>query len=297
MRFDKELKEYWETKHEVKYEPGASEFLFQWCDLYYCNYWDNNIHYLYKWHMEHSDVKKPKIVCRAIDWEIWQGLVRDQRIVDWVDVAICIAPHMEKRLLSEMDFKGKLHLIKPGIGLDKWTYRVRNGGHEIVMPVNELDWYLKHTIEGLKIFAELVKIDPEYKMTVRGKWCQSEYMRVLIQNFIEISGIKDKVTIDEEWVENLDQRLEKFDYMLLPSLKEAFSFVTAQCAAKGIRPILNQWYGADGIWPKSWLYRTPQEAVAMITDKNYCSSCYRNLIDKKYNVKRMCEEYDKACGT
>lgn len=297
LRFDKDLKEHWEKKHEVRYEPGASEHLFQWCDLYYINYWDNNIHYLYKWHREHPEVKKPKIVCRAIDWEIWTGLVRDQNIVDWVDVAITISDHMYKRLMSEVDFKSKLHLIKPGIDVSKYSL-VEENQFSIIMPVNEFDWYLKHTIEGLKIFKTLVGADPlvGWKMHVRGKWCQAEYFQVLIKDYVKKAKLEDKVVFDETWVDDFDSYLDQFDFMLLPSLKEAFSFVTAQCAAKGIKPILNWWYGAEKIWPSSWLYLTEADAVKMFS-KRYPPSVYRAYVEGNYDLQRFLDETDKACGT
>jgi hypothetical protein len=37
---------------------------------------------------ENTEVKKPKIICRAIDWEVWIGLCRDEAIADWVDEVI-----------------------------------------------------------------------------------------------------------------------------------------------------------------------------------------------------------------
>jgi hypothetical protein len=297
LRFDNDLKEHWEKKHEVRYEPGASEHLFQWCDLYYINYWDNNIHYLYNWHIKHPDVKKPKIVCRAIDWEVWTGLVRDQSIVNWVDVALCITKHIKERLEAEVDFKGKLHLVKPGINISKYSM-VKENQFTIIMPVNEFDWYLKHTIEGLKIFKTLLDHDPSipWKLHIRGKWCQAEYFQVVIKDFVKKAQLTDHVVFDEEWVDDFNAYLNKFDFMLLPSLKEAFSFVTAQCAVKGIRPILNWWYGAENIYPKNWLYLTEKQAVEMFFNRHK-PAVYRAYIEGNYTLDRFLKETDEACGT
>ena len=108
MKFCRDVYDHWSKGHEVRYERGASEFLAQWADLYYVDTWDNNIHYLYKlYHGLHDDMpadwdntKIPKIVVRILDWEAWIGMVRDQSIIDWVDQAICIAPHIEHKLRS-----------------------------------------------------------------------------------------------------------------------------------------------------------------------------------------------------
>lgn len=297
LRFDKDLKEHWEKKHEVRYEAGASPVLFEWADLYYVNYWDNNIHWLYKWHQDHPTAKKPVVVCRAIDWEIWTGLVRDQNIINWVDKAITISEHMYKRLNEEADFKGKLHLIKPGINLSKYTL-VKEDQYRIIMPVNEFDWYLKHTLEGLKIFKTLTDYDAmiPWKMHIRGKWCQAEYFQVIIKDYVKKANLTDKVVFDEVWVDDFNSYLDQFDFMLLPSLKEAFSFVTAQSAAKGIKPILNWWYGAEKIWPSSWLYLTEKQAVDMFSSR-HTGAVYRSYVEGNYNLTRFLEETDQVCNT
>jgi len=296
LKFDHAIVEYWKTKHEVEYEPGASENLFQWCDLYYVNYWDNNIHYLWKWHKKNPKVKKPKMICRAIDWDVWTGLARGQQLIDWVDETICIAPHIERKLKAEATFNN-LHLIRPGIHLDRWPLRKARPGYKIIMPVNEFDWYLKHTIEGLKIFKSLITIDNRpWRLVIKGKWCQAEFFQALLKHYVEIADLKDKVVFDDIWADDMNAYFEQFDYMLLPSLKEAFSFVTAQCAAKGIKPILNWWYGAEEIWPKEWLYQTEMEGMRMFLVPPKPKE-YRQVVKERYDVQRMFKEYDKVCQT
>ena len=297
LKFDAELLEYWKSKgHEVKYEMGASEHLFQWCDLYYINFWDNNVNYLYKWHLEHPEVKKPQIVVRVLDWDYWCGFIRNQEQVNWVDKIICIASHIARRIEKEVNVAGKLFIIKPGIDLEKWPLRELQNNKKIIMFVNEIDWYLKHTIEGLKIFTELLEYDKDYHLTIKGKWCQTEYFQELIRHYVKINWLEEKVVFDDGWTEDLNGYLEPFDYLLLPSLKEAFSFVTAQCAAKGIKPVLNWWMGAEEVWPKEWLYRTVAEAIKIFEEKPEPVK-YRKVVEERYDLERMVSEYDALLGT
>ena len=76
-------------------------------------------------------------------------------------------------------------------------------------------------------------------------------------------------------------------------MKEAFSFVTAQCAAKGIKPILNWWYGAERIWPIEWLYRKNSEAVKMFESKDN-PEAYRHAVESSYTNERFYAEMDKV---
>ena len=80
LKFCRDIKEHFEQQgHEVRYERGTSEYIAQWADIYYVDWADNNLAYLYKLYHGDSGVsrgdtwdnsKKPKVVVRAIDWEV-----------------------------------------------------------------------------------------------------------------------------------------------------------------------------------------------------------------------------------
>lgn len=301
LKFDHDLVDHWKQKgHEVRYEMGFSEHLAAWCDLYYINFWDNNVHAAYHWHQDHPEWEKPKYAVRAIDWEVWCGLVRDQRIVDWVDYAFCIAPHIERKLRAEANWGEKLHLIPCGINVDKFTFKKQFGGYSVLIPCNEIDWILKNVAEGIKIFGGVVEKSPielPWSLTIRGKWTQgNEYFKVYFYDLIKKLGITDRVIIVDQEVPDYNEFLEQFDYCLVPSFKEAFSYVTGECAAKGIIPVLNHWYGAEEIWPREWLYSRVDEAVSMFYRGDYLQNL-RSYIVKEKNSKDMCKKFDEVLGT
>jgi len=294
LKFCGVLKKHWEDLgHEVKFEMGASEILFEWCDLYYVEWWTHNLHYLFNWHMEHPHVKKPKIVCRAIDWDVWMGLARDQRIIDWVDTAISIAPHIKRKLEAEGNFGKKLKLGPLGVDTSVYKFIDRPIGFNVVIPCNEIDWHLKNVSEGMKIFALLKKTQPDkpWKLFIKGKWTQSEYFRVFHLDLLKKLNIEEDTTIVSEHVSDYDAFLDQMDYCLVPSYKEAFSYVTAECASKGIKPILNWWYGAEELWPREWLYSSVDEAVEMF--KPYDRLTYSNYIKENHGLEKMLNLYDK----
>lgn len=298
LRFSGDLAEHWRSKgHEVRYEMGASENLAAWADLYFIDFWDNNIHYLYNWYQEHPDIRKPKVVVRAVDWEVWCGLARDQRIIDWVDTTICIAPHIERKLRAENTWNN-LHLIKCGVDTQKYQLSNR-GGFNVVIPCNEIDWILKNVAEGIKIFGMLKKEAPElpWSLYVKGKWTQgNEYFKVYFMDLIDKLHLAGDVSFVVDHVGDYNQFLDQMNFCLVPSFKEAYSYVTAQCASKGIRPILNNWYGSSELWPKEWLYTTPDEAVGMFLH-DYNPNEIRKWVVENSNIKDMMEQYDKILGT
>lgn len=284
--------------HEVKYEPGASEKLAQWADIYYIDTWDNNIHYLYK--LYHGDQgvsrtpdwdnnKKPTIVVRALDWEVWIGLARDQLIIDWVDKIIVIAPHIEKELRKHGDFGDKIKLIRPGVNLDKFTLKTKpTDGFQLGMVLGDM-WKYKNHMGGLDIFTTLYQKDNRWRLHIRGQHENSTYDPINFEHYLESRGIKNVVTLYPH-VADVNEWLENIDILLHPGQKEAFCYAVGEAAAKDIPCIVNDFYGSRDIWPEEILYRTHEEAIGMITDKN------KHYIFKPRDVKKMMEEYDQYLG-
>lgn len=313
LKFCRGLKEHWEQKgHEVRYERGASEYIAQWADLYYIDWWDNNIHYLYK--LYHGDTsvsrpenwdnnRKPKIVVRAIDWEVWLGYVRDQKIIDWVDQVICIAPHIEKKLRMEANFGGgleetmpkKLKLIRPGVDLDKFPLKTRQtDGFQIGMVLGDM-WVFKNNIGGLNIFAMLAKQDPRWKLHIRGQHEPGEYYPVYYEHFLKSRNLEKRVTLDAEYL-NMNDFYDKLDYLLHPGLKETFCYGVGEAMAKGIKPVINTFYGSEDIWDRKYRFYDYEEAVSMFNGE-FNPLEYRNYIKEHYNADRMYQEFDELLGT
>ena len=290
--------------HEVKYEQGASEFLAQWADIYWIDTWDNNIHYLYKlYHGQHDAMppnwdnnKKPMIVVRALDWEVWIGMARDQSIIDWVDKVIVIAPHIEKELRAHADFKDKIKVIRPGVNLDKFTLKTKvTDGFQLGMVLADM-WKYKNHMGGLDIFTTLYRQDSRWRLHVRGQHENGTYDPVNWDYYLESRGIKDVVTLYPHQ-ESINDWLENIDILLHPGQKEGFCYAVGEAMAKGIAVVINDFYGSRDIWPYHMTYQTHNEAIERI--KNFQSDNWtinRQYIQDNYSLERQLAETDQFLG-
>ena len=296
LKFCGDLKKHWEDSgHEVKYETGASEFLAQWADIYYIEWFDNNIHYLFNWYKDNPSAKKPVFVVRAIDWDLWTHGTPNQEMIDFVDKWICIAPHMEKKLRAEGNFGDKLKLIRPGVNTDKFTLKVKEtDGFQLGMVLGDL-WLMKNPFGGLDIFTTLYQQDNRWRLHVRGQHEGGQYYPVLWNHYLESRGIKDAVTLYEPQ-DDMNSWYENIDILLHPGLKETFCYAVGEAASKGIPVVVNEFYGAREVWWESFLYKTHSEAIAMIcvlNDYEVNSYNYRNFIEKNYGLDRYLKETDE----
>lgn len=305
-KFTTDLKQHWEVNHEVKYEPGASEYLAQWADIYYVDTWDHNIHYLYA--LYHGDTgvsrtpdwdnnKKPKIIVRALDWEVWIGLARDQSIIDWVDQVVVIVPHIEIELRKYGDFKDKITLIRPGVNTLKFPLKTaKTDGFQLGMVLGDM-WKYKNHMGGLDIFTNLYQRDDRWRLHIRGQHENSTYDPINFEYYLESRSIKDVVTLYPS-VDNMNEWYENIDILLHPGQKEAFCYAVGEAMSKGIKPVINNFYGALDIWGPDFIYNTHQQAINKIIAGKPASTnpLYRQFIESKYSLERMLGQYDELLG-
>lgn len=302
-----DIKKHWESLgHEVRYEPGASEFLAQWADIYYVDTWDNNLGYLYRlYHGLHDDMpadwdnsKKPLIVCRALDWEVWLGHAKDQNLIDWVDKVICIAPHIEKELRAHGNFGDKLRVIKPGVNLEKFTLKTKEtDGFQLGMCLGDM-WFPKQHMMGLDIFHRLWKEDQRWRLHIRGQHEKgTEYWKVMFDYYLESRGIQDVVKLYPP-LDDMNDFYEEIDILLHPGQKEGFCYAVAEAMAKGIPAVVNDFYGSHDIWP-GWLYEDSDNAITKIKmyNKNRGYLDPRQYIKDKYPLEKMLKEIDEYIGS
>lgn len=307
LKFSEDIMRHWIDKgHEVKYERGASEYLAQWADIYYVEWIDNNLNYL--WKLYHGDTgvsrpedwdnnKRPKIVCRMFDWDLWNAFVPfyEQNYIDFIDVAICIAPHMQKYILDKApQYKDKLHLIRPGVNLDKFTLKTKEtDGFQLGMVLGDM-WWPKNHMGGLDIFTSLWQKDKRWRLHIRGQHEGGTYWPVMYEHYLDSRGIRDAVTLYAN-VADMNEWYENIDILLHPGMKETFCYAVGEAMAKGIPAVVNNFYGSKDIWANT--YDIHSEAIEIINKlpKGIYPSA-RKYIKENYDVKDMLRRYDELLG-
>jgi hypothetical protein len=309
-KFTDDIIKHWESLgHEVRVEPGSSEKLAQWADLYYIDSWTNNIHYLWKLYNDDPDGarawmgkewdnnKRPKMVCRILDWEAWCGFVRDQRIIDWVDKIIFIAPHIMEKVNWEVNIPPeKQRIIRPGVNLDKFTLKTKQtDGFQLGMVLGD-EWKYKNLYGGLDIFTTLYQQDNRWRLHLRGQHESGIYDPENFDYYLKSRGI-EKVVNHYALVDNMNDWYENIDILLHPGQKEAFCYAVGEAMAKGISCVINDFLGSHDIWREVDIYQTNQEAINILNGLNEATYSYnesiRDYIKNNYPLDRMLKEFDE----
>lgn len=246
-----------------------------------------------------SHTEKPKdtvIIAEAVDIDIYSGHLG---AVDWsyVDSLVYMAKHMQT--ISSKKNGAKIAdvpqtIIPGGIDLDKWTLREGEIGHNIAW-IGRL-WVPKDVFGALMVFNELLHDSPRgvpWRLFILhdNKWHPEWYKNHVLAYLEDNPFLNERI----EWVRHvpdvnvwLDEM--KIDYLLQTSQKEAFGYVIAQAAAKGIKPIIRNTNGALDLWPAGWVFDTHDEAVGMFIP--YDRDSIRFRVAASYPLSRRMEAFD-----
>jgi hypothetical protein len=139
----------------------------------------------------------------------------------------------------------------------------------------------------------MAKLGPGYKLHLLGTRNTEKWLHAYLDH------IKDELGLDvteTERVDDVDAWLEGMDYHVLASFKESFSYATAEAAAKGIKPLVHNFWRARDIWPDEWIWDTLDGAMEMFGGE-YESRLYRRYVEEHYSLGRMMTGLNRAIGT
>ena len=307
-KFTKDMQEWWiNVGHEVERQTYYNPQLAEWADVIWFYTCDNNLasgtnpgsailddaaNYQ-PWDLHDMDLSNKKIICNPIDIEVWQGHFGAGKW-DIISDVVFIAPHI-RDLVDPYVLPGyhedmKIHTIPMAVNLDRYTFKERQPGFNIGV-VSER-WISKGTDYILQIALKLKKLDPRWNITWLGRWSESQWEQAYLTEFIEHHELPIEFINYLEGDNAVDEFLEDKNFLLHASHKEAFSMATAEAMAKGIKPVLHRFYGADALWP-GITWDSIDQAVEMLLEDKYDSNSYRQyLIDHGYTLPQMMEKLD-----
>jgi len=286
-KFSKQLEEHWQSQgHDVK-RSMYYEHEFLDADMYFFDSADNTVI-----HFSTEKKKRPPIVIvRSLDIDIWHQYYLKWDF-DWIDHWIFINDTMRDWSFKEESFKKpektKVHTINCGVDMNKFSLRKNKKRNKKIAWIGRF-WIAKNVAGAIKIVKELNRRDPGWSLHLLGTRFDPGWWKAYCENLISEQNFP--ITIDEHAV-SVSEWLEDKDYFLLTSFKEAFSYVTAEAMSKGLKPVINNFWGCKELWPKEYIYDTHGEAADIILNGEYDPNKYRRFIKDNYNQDIMFKKID-----
>ena len=194
-----------------------------------------------------------------------------------VDHLVCVnqwfADQMSLRLGKSCPPISVIHnAVYPG----KWTFKERKPGKSIGMVCHV------HPKKNLQLAALILAALPEgYSLHIAGKvqdQCTVDYLNWFAKKTKRQIYIYGKIP-----AEQMNFWWEQHQYCLSTSLSEGCPNNVIEAMAKGIKPIVHRWPGAETMFPETFL--TVDQAVNQILSPDYFSLNYLNQVGERFSVR------------
>lgn len=230
-----------------------------------------------------ENIKYKKVIMRIHGYEIFSDYPVHVNL-DVVSNLIFVAAHKREIFFEQfgniIDFN-KTCIIRNGIDLNKYFIpenKVKNKNIAFVGNIN----YRKGLETLIQFFYELVNIDSEYKLYIRGDY-QDLRLKIYDEQIIKELNLKNNIIFVER-VENLNDWYKDMTYIVSSSIEESFQYTIGEGMLAGLKPVIHCWRESRDIWPSKYIYRNKDEFINIILSDNYNPEEYREYVKQKYSL-------------
>lgn len=229
--------------------------------------------------------KTCRIVCRLHRFEAFTGMPSQ---VDWskVDTLMLVAQHMTDALkihVPDIQERVNIQTIYNGVNLERFAFTERKKGFNIAY-IGYLN-YRKNPSLLLQCMRHLVDIDPRYILHVAGDY-QDKECELYIEQMVEKLHLEDNVKF-YGWVDDLENWVQDKHFVLSTSIHEGHPAGIMEAMAAGLKPLIHNFYAAEEMYPRRYIFNTLDEFADMVMSDEYDSAEYRKYIADNYPLDRQ----------
>ncbi|MDD5529829.1 MAG: glycosyltransferase [bacterium] len=237
-----------------------------------------------------------KVICRLHSYEAYVGTPSKVR---WggVDRLIFVADHIRERtktLVPFLEERVETAVIPNGVDMDKFVFKNRKQGYNIAFIGSSRP--VKNIPLLLQCFKEIINKEPKYNLHIAGDFDDGTPLTLEIKDYIKhiikLWNLEKKVTFYGV-IKDVNDWLEDKNFIISTSIRESQGMGIMEAMARGIKPIIHYFPGANEIYPEKYLFETPEECRKLVFSKDYKSVEYREFIDKHYSSEKQLKVVNK----
>lgn len=275
-------------RSHTEHDRSKSFELLDWADIIFCEWGLGNAVFYSKYKRPHQ-----KLVIRVHRQELITNYMSNINYNN-VDYVICVSPFIYEEFKKKfMIPRHKMKLIYNQIDFSKFENKNYENRKYNIGLVGYLP-KLKRLDIALDIIEELYKVNPQYKLYLKGK--RPEELQWLYNNpeqkaFYEqqFQRIREndwgRNVIFEPFGEVVDF-YNRMEYILSVSDVESFHLSVAEGMVCGATPIITNWKGSETIYPNKFIIENNTEKLADFI-LNYNETFDFHNYYKYFNQKRI----------
>lgn len=211
-------------------------------------------------------------------------------LIDWnnVDMLVFDNDYFRDYTVKTIKPKCLTCVIPNGVELDNWTFKEReNIKSPDIAFVGDIGWR-----KGVQMLCEVISRWPWARFHITARQISNGECLMLIQDFCRRMDCGDRVALHPD-VKDMNEFLDGMDYLISTSSSESQGMAIAEAMAKGIKPFIYHFPGAETTYPKDLLWSTLHELNER-RNEPYESARYRRLLtDWGWTQEKQMREFDK----
>ncbi len=228
----------------------------------------------------------------------YEAFAQYPKKINWsnVDKLILVSDHIKdviKMYMPNIEKMVDIETIHNGVAVNDMEFKKREKGFNIAWVA--IVSYRKNPLMMLQIIKKLVDKDKRYKVHMAGTMQGLEY-EVHLKHIINEMNIKDNV-IFYGWVDNMNEWWKDKNYLLSTSIHEGHPCNIIEGMARGIKPIIHNYFGSKDQWPNNLIFNTVDEAVNLILEDKYNSEEYRKFVADMYPLENQIKKIKNAINS
>lgn len=233
-----------------------------------------------------------RIICRLHGYESLRKDLLES--VNWnvIDMMIFVADNVQNSAHENMPILRRIpyQMIYNGIDLNKYEFKKHSNGTNLVF-VGHFN-YKKNPILAIQILKTLCNLNKNYKLFWAGQM-QDERIFNYVNYITEKMEIKPNFCFDG-FQRDVNHYLEDKNIFLSTSIHEGYGVAILEAMAKGIKPVIHNFYVAEEFYPDEYIFNTIDEAIKMIVSEDYDSEKYRHFVEENCSLEEQIAEVIKA---
>ena len=244
---------------------------FEWCDEILV-------------HASQKLEKTSAVMCRLHRYEAFKNY--PQR-VNWsfVDTLVPTTHHILdvlKRNVTDIEDRTNVEVISSTVDLARYTFKRRMPGFDLAYI-----GYLHHRKNPallLQCMQALIQIDDRYHLHIAGTF-QQPVWELYFDHMLRQLDLNDHLTL-YGWVDDIASWLDDKHYVVLPTIHEGNPYSVLEGAARGLKPVVHHFPGAEELYPNSWLFNTVEDFVERVREDVYTPQMYRDYVAQRYSLNK-----------
>ncbi|MFA6175733.1 MAG: glycosyltransferase [Phycisphaerae bacterium] len=281
MNFLQEIIEFAKKRFNVRVFEGKTEDelyeLMQWSDISWFE-WCTNLAAI--------GSNKPKVCKMIVRLHRYEAYGNWPAQVNWrnVDTLITIGnPVVAQTLtartpgIAEMT---NIVSIPNGVNLEKFKFVDRRKGKNIAFLANLR--MVKNPAFLIQCMQKLNYIDKEYKLFIAGNVVEPELEQYL-RHIVKALNLQDAVVFEPFQRDVFGWLCDKH-YIVSTSIIEGLPMCILEGMATGLKPVIHNYPGAEGVFPKEFLFDIAEQFCEQILSQDYEPAKYRKCVEEKYSL-------------